>query len=820
MLNRVSVYASARHPISLTWDKRLAMRIIPILLFVTQIHTILQALRCQTSTGYPNLRYGDPGKHRTLDYSGDGGFLYRLSSTILFWQSEEQCCKGPNMVMSNSPNNIPAGSFSILWPTFIRLCISHFVETLSCSLQGRSIMTETGMSIFEHSLAFAEAETVVGHSVGFGIFGLPKSTPTMNATSTEHQSTQSRLVSRSYILNRLNVPPEVLLVSLISCSNSLTSNILAVFGKQGRYRLISTTFWGICFMSSFVWGFLNVSTRNGDSGILRFPTVCIVGFIPHLLILLGISICLFIYSLALVLTAFSLSTNPLIPKPSSLKERFLIAHENLQAAVKMDSLRFSMHEDFYTALLKTGFSALTAASEAVFLHEGRRVQVKKYTWLEDERLDELEDGGWRRKMSGSHFVIAEESRVDLANPYEWESGYAKEKKTEKLEDGSKSSTTNAHVNPSGVGAAQRTSKVYESFAFHRRIFLLMIAWMAVSISKILDRIGITSRPPWLRKLVGPSAKRDSEKTARRYRDTMEFWYLTDDGGLQVPTSSDVDIEPEMRRRLQLESEGAWNDEQEQRLDQRLYSWWLSNGWWGTKDESGAYRPPSKAEEDDDDDTTSVLSVSTYADSTHDASEWEDESDADGQRTPTRASPFPEDTPLNDTPLDSATLARLLDPKDRETRNEARILAAHLISGIGGIVTRSQFDADLNRERAKVLLSSRYRPLHPPSTKTKLSSAEEADVLESMILSRRSTANNTASQPAPPGSSSWDAGASGLGSTGPQCVICHSSPRTIIAWPCRCLCICEDCRVSLAMNNFDKCVTCRREVGSFVRLWVP
>jgi hypothetical protein len=33
-------------------------------------------------------------------------------------------------------------------------------------------------------------------------------------------------------------------------------------------------------------------------------------------------------------------------------------------------------------------------------------------------------------------------------------------------------------------------------------------------------------------------------------------------------------------------------------------------------------------------------------------------------------------------------------------------------------------------------------------------------------------------------------------------------------------LCDDCRVSLAMNNFEKCVCCRREVISFSRIYVP
>ena len=51
-------------------------------------------------------------------------------------------------------------------------------------------------------------------------------------------------------------------------------------------------------------------------------------------------------------------------------------------------------------------------------------------------------------------------------------------------------------------------------------------------------------------------------------------------------------------------------------------------------------------------------------------------------------------------------------------------------------------------------------------------------------------------------------------------VCQSSPRSIIVWPCRCLSLCDDCRVTLAMNNFDKCVCCRRDVVSFSRVFVP
>ena len=109
-----------------------------------------------------------------FDNAGGGGFLYSLSSTLLPWETDEQSCSAVSMGSPAKASDIPYGSFALLWPVFVRLCLSHFVETLSCALQGRPVISEAGMSIFEHSLAFAEAESLISQSIGLGIFGLPK----------------------------------------------------------------------------------------------------------------------------------------------------------------------------------------------------------------------------------------------------------------------------------------------------------------------------------------------------------------------------------------------------------------------------------------------------------------------------------------------------------------------------------------------------------------------------------------------------------------------------------------------------------------------
>ena len=881
IINRISVYGASRQRIFLTWNRRLALRLIPIMLFVAQIHHLLQAIRCQSAPQYALYRHGDMNKYSLLDWSTDGGFLHTMSSTILFAGTDEGACAAVGMSRSTPDVRARYGSFSLLWPTFLKLSLSHLVENLSCSMQQIPVMTEVGMSVFEHSLAFSEAETMISHVLGLGMFGLSRPSNSTTATNSTMAAAQFATIPASgsilalndaaaalagpHLLDRINVPVEVLIVALLSCCNSLSSHIISILGKQRSLRLINTAFWGIAFMSAFVWGFCTTSAmvRAGEdgrpadnrlvSGLLHFPTVAIIGFLPHMTILLGIFVCGVIYLLALLLTAVSLGTNPHIPQPTSLKERFSIAHDNLQAAVQVRGINIRWQEDFYTALLRVGFAALTAASEAVFLNEGRSVEMRQFTWLEEERLDEIEKTRLDpASIAGSsHFQIAEQYGVPPITPGgtdnggHWESGYAKERK---IEQGSNANGelqgegTFVYPNPrsAGVGALQRTTRFYLLFIYIRGILFLVGGWMGFGLGVVLDRIGITARPTWLRKVVGRSLRQVATQQGNLDRrsdyDMLDFWRLTDEGKLALPPSEDFDIEPEMRKRIIPSTDG---ESVEQALDDHMYNWWKTKGWFGTKDESGDYNASVQG---DFNDTTSMVSMSTNATTTDEEAGWESESD--GRRTPTQASSkpswsfadieassIPEEEPI-DTPLDAATLARLLNPPDRSSREEARILSAHLAASVttgsstspSQIMTRSRYRRQLESERARVLLAGRapnrpsnlptislYNSLAPPTTNTEprpLTPAEEAEVLESLILSRR--------KPNRPGGGTDDDDKN----IGPLCVVCQSAPRTIIAWPCRCLTVCEDCRVSLALHNTGSCVTCRRNVQGFVRLWVP
>ncbi|RAL15749.1 putative ubiquitin-protein ligase (Asi3) [Aspergillus homomorphus CBS 101889] len=814
ILNRITIYASTRRRLQLDWSRRFALRIIPIVLFIAQIHALLRALRCQTSPDYSAIRYGKRNTPQVLDYAGNGGFLYTLSSTLLPWETDEQSCRAVHMGRPVNGSDISYGSFSLLWPAFLRLCISHFVETLCCALQGRSVGTEAGMSLFEHSLAFAEAESAISQSLGIGIFGLSKHSAGKEGKLGGGQSVLQSL-SKGQVLERMNISPELLLITLISCCNSLTSNILDVFGKQSQYRLVNTTFWGLCFMSAIAWVTFGDASNGTESLPLRIPTVCLVGFVPHLFILLGIFVCVFIYALALVITAFTLPLDS--SQDLSLKERLLLAHENMQGAHQIQSIRFNRHDDFYTTSLRIGYGALTAARQAVFLNEGRGVVAQRMTWLERDRLREIESlqrKGSRGQGRDSEYgdLRKSEELLELAMEataeWEWESGYAREKKIET----SVSQSARSQDESEGVGALRGAVRCYQSISFVRAIFYFLLKWTAYGLDKLLSKVGINRRPQWLKTLVRAQQKK-KDRGRKNNLEKLDFWIMSEDGVLKVPTNSDFDVENEMRRRERIDA-ARWGESDERRLDEKLYDWWRAGGAWGNQDQSPDYAPSVE----DWDDTTSVVSMATTSDS-----DWE-AYESDGRRTPTQEDPFPgrwsrEDTPVQEPLVDIGAFARLLDPRDQESRQEARILAAHLAAGREGrIMTRRRFQQQVERDRARVLLTSRFSQLGQQNSgddKRKPTPEEESEILERLILLQRSESFNK-----PSDEQTWESGASGLGPSGPPCVICQTSPRSIITWPCRCLCICEDCRVSLAMNNFGSCVTCRRDVGGFVRLWVP
>ncbi|KAI4096915.1 MAG: hypothetical protein LQ344_000715 [Seirophora lacunosa] len=830
VLNRTKIYTSGRRHLNLTFALRFTLRIAPILMFLAHTQSLLQAIRCQTSPNYSALKYGNASKHFDLDFASDGGLLYHFSSTLLFWQDDLESCRAVEMIRTY-PYSGFRGSLSQLWPLFKTLCMGQFVETLSCAVQGRPIMTETGMSVFEHSLAFAEAEAMLSTHLGLSIFGFPKAPVNKALSDPQDSSNTISWLTKNVLFEKLNTPPEVLLMGFISCLNNLSSHVLALFDLQNRFRLLNTSIWGLCFLASFVWAFLGFEQSKDAGGMtLRFPTVCIVGFIPHLLVLLGIIGCAFIYLIALSLAVLSPPVG--LPRPRSWRERLEVAHDNLQANVHLSTIRVGMHEDFYTALLKVGFTTLTVASEAVFLNEGKRIGVHRWTWLEEERLKEIQEtkefARERLEDKASTIVAGGVAMTENRASNEsvrWRSGYARERTSKSLKPVPGTST---RAEGDGVGALQRSGRYMGAWELLSGIFWLTTGWMALIGLKLLRRLGLKQLPTWSKAEKSKTGeKRNGDASLQNQgseQRPLDFWMLSDSGVLTLPPSDDVDVEAETKKRIKMNADG-WGTQEERSLDSSLYNWWAHGGWWGDRDDSGDFIDPDL----NDDDLTSEISL-TESHADDDAWAGSDNDHADGRTTPTQRDPYPqaasdtrESTPsFPDHTLDPAHLAILLNPQTNEHRREAHMLAHHLSSD--RIVTRSQYRRSQGHDRSHLLTSN---PLNHPrglrfsNPNGPLTREEEAVVLEHLLLAKRSSSSTSSTHfNGDNAGASWRTGGEGLGSSGPQCVVCQSAPRTVLAWPCRCLSLCEECRVSLAMNNFGTCVCCRQEVVGFSRLFVP
>jgi hypothetical protein len=809
ILNRAQFYASSREHLRLNWYVRMGVYAVPIGTILRQLIIVLEALRCQTSPDFALLRYGDPLKSISLDFGGDDDFLYKLSSTLLFWKDDAACCAARNMSIPALDGDTTQlrGSMSLLFVFFLTLCASQLFETLACALQGRQPVPETGMTIFEHSLAFAECEAMISSALGFGFFGTPRSNDGPTPSSSD---TTGPLYTRAEILQRLNVPPEVLLVCLISCFSHLSSALLAVGGLREKVRLFNTGIWACCYMSAFVWSFARIFMSPiesvNDLGVLRFPTVCVVGFIPHLVILVGILLCSAMYGIALVLTACNVPDE--VASGMSFRQRFGWAYQNLQANVQFSqasAIRIKMSEDFYTTLLKVGFSVLTAASEAVYLNEGSRIHVAQMTWLERKRIDEFAVRSESRKRSPvPPELLGEEIAkgvdfVDHENATFGKSPYARERKSRPK--GSEVERANAAEIDSGLGIKQKRSRMHLTGDFMIGIFWLSISLQAHLVLDTLRRLGISSRPGWLLKAAGLTDDPGKMNPIRpdKAAENLQFWMLGPDGDLGLPRDRNVDVEAEMRRKHQ--RTGTYSTEEA--LGENVYSWWRSGGWFGDVDDSGQYQPQLT---DDDDDTTSMISMSSNASV---ADDWSDVEEESGRRTPTQRDPYADRsrqaTPSTDGGLDVNLLSMLLNPQSAAERDEARLLSYSLQADRP--MTRAQFRRTTDRQQAQLLRSS--AAVHG-------SSDDEERDLEQFILMQRSKGKAKASQ----ATGSWENGGEGMGEGGPQCVVCQTTPRTVLVWPCGCLSMCDDCRVGLAARNYTKCICCRTDVAAYSRLYVP
>ncbi|GAA5857240.1 hypothetical protein JCM9279_001816 [Rhodotorula babjevae] len=215
--------------------------------------------------------------------------------------------------------------------------------------------------------------------------------------------------------------------------------------------------------------------------------------------------------------------------------------------------------------------------------------------------------------------------------------------------------------------------------------------------------------------------------------------------------------------------------------------------------------PSGASAEDDDDSSS--------------SEWETDDDNVLPR-PCRGRSA---TPAPGADEDDAPYALFADGDPDGEALAPYLLAHQLARTTSGPLTRRRYRSLLPSSSSSAV-SSRHSPHDPVEALSTAIAARRGEVLASLPGVRPAAEELEAAR------DKW------RDERARFCVVCQVEDRTIVLWPCRCLCLCEDCRASLADRATSAsggqqpgapsggggalCPTCRSEVQGFSRIYVP
>lgn len=201
---------------------------------------------------------------------------------------------------------------SMYWEFYKAVCLGYFVETLCSALEHRRPYTETGMTLFEYSVTLQRAQAARGTTTG------------------------------------------VLVLCALSACSHIALHVQGLLGAH-KYRLIPSSVFALAFLQYFG------STLLRGSGAREFPFVCYVGYLPQLITLAIVAVCLAIYGFACLVAG----------GPRHV--------ENSWFGVDIDT-----GDDFYTALMKFGDVALTSAASATVCAEAPEFRMPQTTWVEAE----------------------------------------------------------------------------------------------------------------------------------------------------------------------------------------------------------------------------------------------------------------------------------------------------------------------------------------------------------------------------------------------------------------------------------------------------
>lgn len=267
----------------------------------------------------------------SLPGSEDPPFLAQLLMNSLFDYDADAFSK--NKYMATPKYQVMIGPTSrVLWSIFLGFCLLLFLDAFVSGIQGHQPYTESGLTLFEISLAFHEA---------------------------------SRDIGKHKIFLRLN--EQVLVLCAFQILNHLNIHVGGLINNN-RYRLIPLTVIGVSFLVYFM-------TNAMHGNLLKFPLIIMFSFAPYILMVFFILISLAIFALAWISIGFKLQ--------DLNYASFFVGTNNFNEE-RPRLLNFNLYDDFYSVLLNLGSLAVSLAGRTSYIKELSLVVLDHETWLERE----------------------------------------------------------------------------------------------------------------------------------------------------------------------------------------------------------------------------------------------------------------------------------------------------------------------------------------------------------------------------------------------------------------------------------------------------
>ncbi|CAK9437441.1 uncharacterized protein LODBEIA_P18190 [Lodderomyces beijingensis] len=738
--NLLAAYKSAT---TLKRVSTLCFRLGIIALLICQLMNVLVALKLNQSLG--------------LAQTSCIGWFYRLIPAR-FFSYDPQYFDNQKYMKTPAKQVMIGPTSDMYWPIFLTFCLSSFIETFIASIQGQKPFTESGITIFEHSLAFQE-----------------------------FSSNAAFFFSNSY--NYKRPTEEVLMTSLFSILNHLNIHVGAILNGN-RLRLIPSSVMGLGFLAYFV-------NSIAHERLIQFPYILILTLAPQILIIFIVLVSGIIFLTAAAVNGFqfqglnyaSFFTSEEGSTDDAGVNEVTVGQEQESP---LSSFNINLTDDFYTALLNLGVLAITSAGKSSYITELSLVTLDTDTWIERSIWQEIKSFASMNSNSPDAELGPCLDRIQVL-------GY----NNIVSKPGLKLVSANSSSGADGGKDRQSTS----GSVFKRRRTMckkILVEFGQLIYGILVDKIFFNSVHLMLRttgiKARGVSAKHDGEgedeegDEIQRRRQTMPKFLrkyvkargrLSNLQGSTTATATTATTVTTTTTNTDTATGVSLRHFTAEELDSQ-YVALIMGGRFEEVDDSEDFVPETRDESEAESDAEEI----TF--------NLSDRGSACSQQELAPVSPLLE-------LFDSEGLNEILNGNDLQM-TQRRI--QH-----GGRLTRSRYQQvygapngtncsnqtfsedegrkliDLMIERRKLDKSSSGRGSGSGGGGEKEDDEDEDD--EENDNSR-----------------SLD------------CVICQTNMREIITWPCKCFAICEPCRLRLVSKGIQGCVCCRSEVRGVSKIFIP